>query len=68
MTIAAKHFDPIIGIDIHIILMPPAAAPTPLPNPFVGIVLDPLDYIPKIGATVKINGLPRAQAGTMGCR
>ena len=66
MTIAAKHFDPIIGIDIHIILMPPASAPTPLPNPYIGIVFDPIDYVPVLGATVKINGLPRAQAGTSG--
>jgi len=68
MTIGAKHMDPIVGVDIHIILIPTPAGPvpTPLPNPFVGMVLDPMDYIPFIGATVYINGMPRAQAGTAG--
>lgn len=66
--IGAKHFDPILGVDIHIALVPavPAPIPTPLPNPFIGMVLDPMDYIPFIGATVYINGMPRAQAGTAG--
>ncbi|MEY4579907.1 MAG: hypothetical protein RL701_4610 [Pseudomonadota bacterium] len=68
MSIAAKHMDPIVGVDIHIILIPTPAGPvpTPLPNPFVGMVFDPFDYIPFIGATTYINGLPRAQAGTGG--
>jgi uncharacterized Zn-binding protein involved in type VI secretion len=67
MTIAGKHLDPVMGIDTHIVMVPTpvgAPIPTPLPNPYVGIVMDPLDYAPVIGATVMINGLPRAQAGT----
>jgi hypothetical protein len=65
---AAKHFDPIIGVDIHIVMIPTPGppVPTPLPSPYVGIVFDPMDYLPKFGATVFINGLPRAQAGTGG--
>ena len=68
MTIAAKHLDPIMGIDTHIVMIPSPAGPipTPLPNPYVGMVMDPFDYIPVLGATVFINGLPRAQAGTGG--
>jgi RHS repeat-associated protein len=68
MSIAAKHMDPILGVDVHIILIPTPAGPvpTPLPNPFVGMVLDPMDYIPFIGATVVINGMKRGQAGTAG--
>jgi RHS repeat-associated protein len=68
MTIAAKHLDPIMGIDTHIVMIPTPAGPvpTPLPNPYVGMVFDPLDYVPIIGATVFINGMPRAQAGTGG--
>ena len=62
---AAKHFDPVIGIDIHFELVPPLL---PIPNPFVGFLFDPFDYIPFIGATVWVNGLPRAQAGTAGVR
>lgn len=68
MTIAAKHLDPLVGLDIHIILIPSPAGPipTPLPHPYVGMVLDPFDYAPFIGATTYINGLPRGQAGTAG--
>jgi hypothetical protein len=37
-----------------------------VPHPYVGMMLDPADYIPGIGATVYINGLPRVTAGTAG--
>lgn len=68
MSIAAKHFDPILGIDVHIILIPTPAGPvpTPLPNPYVGMAMDPFDYAPLIGGTVYVNGMMRAQAGTGG--
>ncbi|NJK30995.1 MAG: hypothetical protein HC927_00525 [Deltaproteobacteria bacterium] len=62
---AAKHFDPVIGIDVHIIQPPGTVPPVPVPHPFVGIVLDPFDYLPLIGATVLINGLPRGQGGSL---
>lgn len=62
---AAKHFDPVIGVDTHFELVPAVA---PVPNPFVGFLFDPFDYIPFIGATVYVNGVPRAQAGTAGVR
>ncbi|MBD3297629.1 MAG: hypothetical protein GF341_03160, partial [candidate division Zixibacteria bacterium] len=66
MMPAAKHFDPIMGIDIHIIQPPGPVPPVPVPHPFVGFVIDPMDYAPVIGATVLINGIPRAIAGTAG--
>lgn len=67
MTFAGKHLDTVMGIDTHIVAIPTpvgAPVPTPMPNPYVGIVMEPLDYAPVVGATVLINGLPRAQAGT----
>ncbi len=65
---AAKHLDPVLGVDVHIVMIPSPAGPipTPLPHPYVGMLLDPADYVPIIGATVKVNGLPRAVAGTSG--
>jgi len=65
--IAAKHFDPVVGVDTHIVLIPTPGGPvpTPVPHPHVGMVFDPLDYAAG-GATVYINGLPRAIAGTAG--
>ena len=66
MMPAAKHFDPVLGIDIHIIQPPGPVPPVPIPHPFVGFLIDPFDYVPIVGATVMVNGLPRAQAGTAG--
>jgi len=64
MMPAAKHFDPIMGVDVHIIQPPGPVPPVPIPHPFVGYFLDPADYLPFIGATVYVNGMPRVQAGS----
>ena len=61
----AKHFDPVLGIDIHILVIPPAG-PIPIPHPHISLVLDPIDYVPILGATVLVGGIPRASAGTAG--
>ncbi len=66
MMPASKHLDPILGIDVHIIQPPGPVPPVPIPHPFIGIVMDPFDYPPFVGATVMVNGIPRAQAGTEG--
>ena len=66
MMPAAKHFDPVLGIDIHIVQPPGPVPPVPIPHPFIGMVIDPMDYAPIIGATVMVGGIPRAQAGTAG--
>lgn len=63
MMPAAKHFDPVLGVDLHFIV---GVGPYPVPHPFVGMILDPFDYLPFIGATVMVNSVPRAQAGTGG--
>lgn len=41
--IVSTHFDPVIGVDIHIVLVPTPAGPvpTPLPFPFVGVIWKP---------------------------
>ncbi|HYO70577.1 MAG TPA: DUF6531 domain-containing protein [Archangium sp.] len=65
MMPAVKHLDPVVGVDIHFIITPPGPV-VPIPHPHIGIVFDPFDYLPIIGATVVVNGLPRAQAGTGG--
>src|SRR5688572_17672237 len=65
---AAKQLDIVMGIDTHIVLIPSPAGPipTPIPHPHVGMLLDPMDFIPMVGTAVKVNGLPRAVAGTAG--
>jgi RHS repeat-associated protein len=66
MTNAAKHFDPQIGIDIHMYELVPGTPPVPLPTAHISMVLDPFDYLPFIGATVQVAGVKRAIAGTGG--
>ena len=66
MLLANKHYTPIIGIDIHIILTPPFAIPLPIPHPFIGMVLDLMDYVPVIGSTINVNGSPKGNSGTTG--
>lgn len=64
MMPAVTHMHPVLGVDIHIIQPPGPVPPVPIPHPYVGIVFDPADYMPVIGSTVSIHGLPRGIAGT----
>jgi RHS repeat-associated protein len=58
---ATKQFDLVLGLDVHIVVRPPPALPTPTPTPFTGFFFDPMDAV---GATVRIQGLPRVIAGS----
>ncbi|ATB35060.1 hypothetical protein CYFUS_000472 [Cystobacter fuscus] len=71
----SSYFDPVLGLDIHIVLMPTPAGPvpTPIPQPFVGLVFDPVGLA--MGAAmgmalgsgpglVLVNNLPVTNAGT----
>ena len=71
--IAAKFGDPVLGIDIHAVTLPPPAppAPAPLPHPFVGVVFDPLGAAMGAamgaifgGGPVLVNGMPCGNTGT----
>jgi RHS repeat-associated protein len=64
MYIANTHLKPVIGIDIHFVNTPIPFIP--LPHPYIGLVIDPFDYIPFIGATVKVNHVPRGNTDTAG--
>ncbi len=65
MLLASKHFTPVIGIDIHIVIIPPGI-PLPIPHPYIGMVVDPMDYIPIVGSTVNVNAVPKGNSGTAG--
>lgn len=52
----------VIGMDVHFTTLPPY---NPF-HPFVGMVLDPSAYIPFIGSTVNINGVPRGVSDSPG--
>lgn len=66
MMPAAKMMDPVMGVDVHIIQPPGPVPPVPVPHPFIGMLFDPMDLVPIVGATVMVNGMPRAIAGTAG--
>ena len=62
--IASKHLNIVMGIDIHLVNIPPAVG-IPMPHPFVGIIMDPFDYLPVLGTMVHVNNQKRSNAGTM---
>lgn len=64
MLVSNKHFTPVIGLDIHIVIL--FGFPIPLPHPYIGFVVDPMDYMPFIGATTKVNHVPRGKSDTSG--
>jgi len=64
MLVSNKHFTPVIRLDIHIVIL--LGFPIPLPHPYIGFVTDPMDYIPFIGATTKVNHVPRGKSDTSG--
>jgi RHS repeat-associated protein len=62
--LSSKHFTPVVGLDIHIIVFP--IGPIPIPHPYIGLVLDVMDYIPFIGSSVNVNYVPRGICNTSG--
>lgn len=62
MLLSDNHFTPVLGLDIHFTTLPPF---NPF-HPYIGIVVDPMDYIPFIGATVHVNGIKRGVSDTSG--
>jgi RHS repeat-associated protein len=64
MYVANTHLKPVIGIDLHFVNTPIPFIP--LPHPYIGLVIDPFDYLPFIGATVKVNNVPRGNTDTAG--
>ena len=57
---AAKKNDQIVGVDLHIVMVPSPAGPvpTPLPHPFTGIIDG------ELSSSVKIMGQPAATVGS----
>ena len=40
-----KHFDLVLGVDIHWTKLPFPPFPLPLPHPFIGFIFDPMEYV-----------------------
>jgi RHS repeat-associated protein len=42
---AGKQMDPVLGIDVHMVIFPPVPAPVPLPHPYIGMLFKPKDFV-----------------------
>ena len=42
---AVKHLDPVVGVDVHSVLVAPSPTPVFLPHPHVGFMLDLREYV-----------------------
>ncbi|PRQ02443.1 putative deoxyribonuclease RhsC [Enhygromyxa salina] len=62
MVLQSSWFDPVLGLDTHIVGVPappaPAPVPTPVPMPFVGMVFDPLGLAIGAGIGMAFGGGP----------
>lgn len=62
MLLVDTHLTIVTGVDVHMTATPPY---NPL-HPYVGLVIDPADYIPFLGTNVTVNGLKRGVSDTSG--
>ena len=62
MLLADSHITMVVGVDVHVTTSPPF---NPI-HPYMGMVMDPADYIPFLGTNVSVNGLKRGVSDTGG--
>lgn len=62
MLLADNHITMVVGVDVHVTTAPPF---NPI-HPYIGMVLDPADYIPFLGTNVSFKGLKRGVSDTGG--
>ncbi|WP_175918004.1 RHS repeat-associated core domain-containing protein [Burkholderia pyrrocinia] len=58
---AVKHLDPVVGVDVHSVLVTPGTPPVFLPHPHVGFMLDKREYIQAAKAVVGCIAMMIAQ-------
>lgn len=42
---ASSHLDPVVGIDVHFVMIPPSPSPIPMPHPYIAMIMDPKDWL-----------------------
>lgn len=42
---ASSQLDPVIGIDVHLVMIPPSPSPIPMPHPYIATVFNPKDFV-----------------------
>ncbi|HEX5150763.1 MAG TPA: DUF6531 domain-containing protein [Parafilimonas sp.] len=66
---AAKQMDPVMGIDVHMVTIPPSPAPVPLPHPYIGMLFNTRDWVSCLVNTFKkdaLDALPDAKEDESG--
>ncbi|WP_230469033.1 MULTISPECIES: RHS repeat-associated core domain-containing protein [Burkholderia] len=58
---AVKHLDPVVGVDVHSVLVTPGTPPVFLPHPHVGFMLDLREYVQAAKAVVGCIAMMVAQ-------
>ena len=38
---ASSQLDPVMGIDVHLVMIPPSPSPIPMPHPYIATVFNP---------------------------
>ncbi len=72
MSSALKFYDNVLGVDVHLVMVPGSPTPVPLPHVFAGILVDPIgkaldaafSWLLGSGGPVWINGVHCANTGT----
>ena len=55
---ASSHLDPVLGIDVHFVMIPPSPSPIPMPHPYIAMVMDPMDWISCAAMSVAAMAAP----------
>lgn len=55
---ASSHLDPVMGIDVHFVMIPPSPSPIPMPHPYIAMIMDPKDWISCAVMTVAAMAAP----------
>lgn len=53
-----KQMDPVLGIDVHFVTIPPSPAPVPMPHIYAGIMFEPKDFVSCALLSVAANFTP----------
>lgn len=46
-----KQMDPVLGIDAHLVMVPPSPAPIPMPHPYIGMLFRAKDFVAAAAAS-----------------
>ncbi|OLY94438.1 RHS repeat-associated core domain-containing protein [Cnuella takakiae] len=60
---AGKQMDPVMGVDVHMVTIPPSPAPVPMPHPYIGMLFNAKDWVSCLINTYKKQALDALPSG-----